>query len=198
MANGDVKALYVPASAEDPADDLTIFVQEVCEAAPGQGGLTVFTSEATLGAAYAGQSREDADMAGQSGPARVSFSLSIKDYQVRWAGQLLQGLENYRGFAKTQQAGNVGESQVGPSVLLLEYSEALAGDRSLVGQPRVLQLQQDDGGDDFVFCGGNSSVHSGDDTDGPTQGARNSSRTDLLLKADGPGGTDIPRVMKTP
>ncbi len=198
MADGDVEALYIPAGAEDSADDLTIFVQEVCGTSPGQGGLAVLASESTLGAAYAGQSGEDADMAGQAGPARVSFSLSIKDYQVRSAVQLLQGPENYRGFAKTQQAGNVGESKVCPSVLLLDYSEALAGDRSLVGQPRVLQLQQDDGGDDFVFCGGNSSVHSGNDTDGPTEGPLNYSRTDLLLKADGPGGTDVPRVMKTP
>jgi len=198
MADGDVEALYGSTGAEDPADDLAVFVQQVCGTAPGRAGLAVLTSQATLGAAYAGQSGKDAHVAGQARTARMSFPLSVEDYQLRSAAQLLQSPQDYRGLAKTQQAGNVREIKVGPGVLLLNYSQALPGTRSLLAQPRILQLQQYDGGDDLVFRRGNSSVNAGDQTDGPTKGPLYYSRTDLLLKADGLGGTDFPRVMKTP
>ena len=120
MADGYVEALYVAAGAEDSADHLAVFVQQVGGTAPGRAGLAVLTGQATLGAAHAGQSGQDAHVAGQACAARVSFSLSVEDYQVRLVAQLLQGLEDYGSFAKTQQTGNVRKSQLSPGVLLFE------------------------------------------------------------------------------
>lgn len=108
VAGRDVNGLNTVARAEHIADDIASKIKRNI-IAPAEVQSFMSTDKALLCTADRGDVQTESDVARQSELAGVGDSLAVAKEDVRWAFELPEGIEQWRGFPEREETRDIGE-----------------------------------------------------------------------------------------
>jgi len=135
-------------------------------------GLFKLAGQSALCAADGGAIEKQAQVCGQAKPARMGDALAVDDKDIRLFLQLLDCGNADWGLAKGKQAGDVGEGY-------------FSGSTCRFDRLKVAELQNDDGGEDFLAVFAEGAVNTCDRFGQPFQRRKPHSAGQAFLYVSG-------------